>query len=77
VLSTLADIHLTGCRYISIGQYLAPSRSHHPVAEYIDPAEFERYRGEALAMGFAHVESAPYVRSSYHADRYKIHSDKA
>ena len=77
VLSTLADIHRTGCRYISIGQYLAPSRSHHPVAEYIDPAEFERYREEALAMGFAHVESAPYVRSSYHADRYKTHSRKA
>jgi lipoyl synthase len=70
VLSTLADIHRTGCRYISIGQYLAPSRSHHPVAEYIDPSEFERYRTEALSIGFAHVESAPYVRSSYHADRY-------
>jgi len=76
VLSTLADIHRTGCRYISIGQYLAPSRSHHPVAEYIDPSEFERYREEALAIGFAHVESAPYVRSSYHADRYKTHSHK-
>jgi lipoic acid synthetase len=70
VLSTLEDIHQTGCRYISIGQYLAPSRSHYPVAEYIDPSEFERYREEALAIGFAHVESAPYVRSSYHADRY-------
>jgi lipoyl synthase len=70
VLSTLADIHRTGCRYISIGQYLAPSRSHHPVAEFIDPSEFERYRTEALTIGFAHVESAPYVRSSYHADRY-------
>ena len=74
ILSTLADIHRTGCRYISIGQYLAPSRSHHPVAEYIDPSEFERYREEALSLGFAHVESAPYVRSSYHADRYKTHS---
>jgi lipoyl synthase len=70
VLSTLADIRRTGCRYISIGQYLAPSRAHHPVAEYIDPSEFERYREEALSAGFAHVESAPYVRSSYHADRY-------
>jgi lipoyl synthase len=70
VLSTLSDIHRTGCRYISIGQYLAPSRNHHPVAGFIDPTEFELYRTEALAMGFAHVESAPYVRSSYHADRY-------
>lgn len=72
VLSTLEDIHRTECRYISIGQYLAPSRSHQSVAEYIDPAEFERYRIEALAIGFAHVESAPYVRSSYHADRYSL-----
>lgn len=70
VLSTLADIRRTGCRYISMGQYLAPSRSHHPVAEYIDPSEFKLYREEALSLGFAHVESAPYVRSSYHADRY-------
>jgi lipoyl synthase len=70
VLATLEDTSRTGCRYLSIGQYLAPSRSHHPVAKFIEPSEFERYREEALSMGFAHVESAPYVRSSYHADRY-------
>lgn len=70
VLATLADLRRTGCNYLSIGQYLAPSRKHHPVAEFIRPEEFDRYREEALAIGFAHVESGPYVRSSYHAERY-------
>ena len=71
VNSTLADIRATDCNYLSIGQYLAPSRSHYPVAEFIEPAEFERYKEQALSLGFSHVESAPYVRSSYHADRYR------
>jgi len=71
VIATLMDIRATGCDYLSIGQYLAPSRNHYPVADFIEPAEFDRYREKALAIGFVHVESAPYVRSSYHADRYK------
>lgn len=71
VSSTLAAIRATGCDYLSIGQYLAPSRSHYPVAAFIEPAEFDRYQQLAIAMGFSHVESAPYVRSSYHAERYK------
>lgn len=71
VIATLKDIRATGCSYLSIGQYLAPSRKHHPVAAFIEPAEFDRYREEALSMGFDHVESAPYVRSSYHAERYR------
>jgi lipoyl synthase len=71
VLETLAAIRATGCSYLSIGQYLAPSRRHHPVAAFIEPAEFDRYRDEALRLGFAHVESGPYVRSSYHAERYQ------
>jgi lipoic acid synthetase len=70
VLATLAAIRATGCSYVSIGQYLAPSRRHHPVARFVEPPEFERYREEALRLGFAHVESGPYVRSSYHAERY-------
>lgn len=70
VLTTIADIKKTGCSYLSIGQYLAPSRQHHPVAEYLPPEEFEFYREKALSTGFDHVESAPYVRSSYHAESY-------
>lgn len=71
VLATIAAIRATGCSYLSIGQYLAPSRRHHPVAAFIEPSEFDRYRHEALQLGFAHVESGPYVRSSYHAERYQ------
>lgn len=71
LLATMEEIRETGCDYLSLGQYLAPSRNHHPVAEFIEPSAFEDYRLLASAMGFSHVESAPYVRSSYHADRYR------
>jgi lipoic acid synthetase len=71
VLETIAAIRATGCSYLSIGQYLAPSRRHHPVAAFIEPSAFDRYRDVALQLGFAHVESGPYVRSSYHAERYQ------
>ncbi|RQW77149.1 MAG: lipoyl synthase, partial [Geobacter sp.] len=64
------DLRGAGCSYLSVGQYLAPSRQHHPVIEFIEPEKFERYREKAVALGFAHVESAPYVRSSYHAAEY-------
>lgn len=69
-LATIADIRATGCSYLSIGQYLAPSRRHTPVVEFVPPAEFELLREKALALGFSHVESGPYVRSSYHAEQY-------
>ena len=65
------DLLKAGCRYLSLGQYLAPSRQHFPVQRFLEPELFERYKIEALSMGFAHVESAPYVRSSYHADQYE------
>lgn len=65
-----ADLLERGCRYLSIGQYLAPSKRHYPVREYLPPEAFDRYREKALSMGFRHVESGPYVRSSYRAERY-------
>ncbi|MBN2406276.1 MAG: lipoyl synthase [Elusimicrobia bacterium] len=70
VLGLMRDLLGVGCRYMSIGQYLSPGRNHHPVTEYIEPGIFRKYRAAALDMGFIHVESAPYVRSSYMADRY-------
>jgi len=70
VLTVLADLRDAGCSYLSLGQYLAPSRNHHPVREFVPPETFERLREQALALGFAHVESGPYVRSSYHAASY-------
>jgi lipoic acid synthetase len=52
---------------LTIGQYLRPSRSHRPLAKYYTPAEFMALRRIGLELGFAHVQSGPLVRSSYHA----------
>ncbi len=70
VLSVLRDLRDVECAYLSIGQYLAPSRRHYPVQEYVVPELFESLRMQALEIGFSHVESGPYVRSSYHAGKY-------
>lgn len=70
VLDTFRDIAGTGCDFLSIGQYLAPSRDHLPVKEYVSPERFERYKERALEAGFRHVVSGPYVRSSYSASEY-------
>jgi lipoic acid synthetase len=72
VRAVLADLKEAGCSYISLGQYLAPSLRHQPVVDFILPEIFDRLRREALQLGFAHVESGPYVRSSYHASDYAI-----
>ncbi|HEX9022983.1 MAG TPA: lipoyl synthase [Geobacteraceae bacterium] len=70
VLAVCADLRHAGCDFLSIGQYLAPSKKHFPVQEFIRPERFDFYREKALALGFEHVESGPYVRSSYHAGDY-------
>jgi lipoic acid synthetase len=70
VLQVLRDLRDVGCAYLSIGQYLAPSRRHYSVQEYVPPELFESLQVKALEMGFSHVESGPYVRSSYHAGKY-------
>jgi lipoic acid synthetase len=53
---------------LTVGQYLRPSRKHAEVVRYYPPEEFRELKEAAQAMGFAHVESGPLVRSSYHAD---------
>lgn len=70
VLELFGDLRGVGCDYLSIGQYLAPSRAHYPVQEYIAPERFEELGRVARELGFLHVESGPYVRSSYHAGQY-------
>ena len=72
VRGALADLKEAGCSYISLGQYLPPTRRHLPVVDFISPETFGDLRREALQLGFAHVESGPYVRSSYHASDYAI-----
>ena len=52
---------------LTVGQYLRPSDKHLPLERYYHPDEFAEIKVEALALGFKHVESAPLVRSSYHA----------
>lgn len=68
VLQTMQDIRDTGCEFITIGQYLAPTARHAPVSRYVEPAQFRQFGEKASEMGFLHVASAPLVRSSYHAD---------
>jgi lipoic acid synthetase len=63
----LLDLREAGVDVLTLGQYLQPSPDQHPVIRYLTPEEFQDWKHEALDMGFAHVESAPLVRSSYHA----------
>lgn len=70
VRQVLRDLRQVGCSFLSLGQYLAPSKRHQPVAKYLEPSLFDQLRDDALGLGFRHVESGPYVRSSYHAAEY-------
>ncbi|MGO9875242.1 MAG: lipoyl synthase [Acidimicrobiia bacterium] len=67
VRSALRDLRAVGVDIVTIGQYLRPTAQHLPVARWWTPAEFDALRAAARAMGFAHVEAGPLVRSSYHA----------
>jgi len=70
ICTVLQDLRAAGCDVVTIGQYLQPTKGHVPVVRYYEPAEFARLKAEALAMGFAHVESSPLTRSSYHAAQH-------
>ena len=67
VLELMADWRRSRVDIATIGQYLPPSGLHLPLHRFVEPAEFDMFRREGLAMGFLQVESAPLVRSSYHA----------
>lgn len=69
VIQTLQDLSEHDCDLITIGQYLAPSKEHLEVVEYIHPDQFAWYKTQALALGFKNVASGPMVRSSYMADQ--------
>lgn len=70
VCQLMDDVLETGASVLTIGQYLQPSRKNISVSEYVHPDQFEKYRQIALGKGFKHVESAPLVRSSYHAEKH-------
>jgi lipoic acid synthetase len=67
LVATFRDLRGVGCRILTLGQYLRPTAAHAPMVRYYHPDEFHDLKAIALDMGFAHVESGPLVRSSYHA----------
>ena len=67
IIKAMGDLRAVGCNILTIGQYLAPSADHAPISKYYTPEEFAELKELALGMGFDFVESAPLVRSSYHA----------
>ena len=67
VLQVMADLRAHGVNILTLGQYLRPSPKHLPIVRYVAPEEFAELRRAGERMGFAHVESGPLVRSSYHA----------
>jgi lipoic acid synthetase len=70
VYTTLTDIRSAGVEIMTLGQYLQPTPKHLPVARWVHPDEFAAYKDFALSLGFAHCESGPLVRSSYHAHEH-------
>ena len=70
ILETMDDLLDAGCQVMTIGQYLQPSKLHYRVRDYIHPDTFAEYGEIGRKKGFRHVESAPMVRSSYHAEKH-------
>ena len=67
VLQLMDDLRAADVDFLTIGQYLQPTRKHHPVARFVTPAEFKAYESTAYAKGFLMVSSSPLTRSSHHA----------
>ncbi|WP_156308117.1 lipoyl synthase [Sphingobacterium endophyticum] len=70
VIETMQDLFDVGVDILTIGQYLQPTKAHHPVIDWVTPQQFEKYKEIGLKMGFKYVESGPLVRSSYHAEKH-------
>lgn len=70
ILQTMDDLLAVGCEVMTIGQYLQPTENHYPVQDYIHPDIFAEYGETGRRKGFRHIESAPLVRSSYHAEKH-------
>ncbi|MFT7144685.1 MAG: lipoic acid synthetase [Alphaproteobacteria bacterium] len=70
VLQVMDDMRSAGIDFLTLGQYLRPSKAHYPVKEYVTPEQFKDYEEQAKMKGFLLVASGPLVRSSFHADKY-------
>jgi lipoic acid synthetase len=68
LLEVFADLRSVGCDTLTLGQYLAPTLKHIPVARFVPPEEFDELAALARRLGFRKVVAGPFVRSSYHAD---------
>jgi len=76
VLEAMEDLRRVKCDILTLGQYLQPTLRHLPVEEFVTPEQFARLGEKASEMGFVHVASGPMVRSSYHADEFKLPSGR-
>jgi|TARA_B110000483_G_scaffold130691_1_gene156442 lipoic acid synthetase len=70
VIEAMDDLRTVGVDVLTLGQYLQPTVSHLPVFEFVTPEKFSEYKEIGLEKGFRFVESAPLVRSSYHAEKH-------
>ncbi len=68
VLQLMDDLRVADVDFLTIGQYLQPTKKHHAVSHFVTPDEFASYATSARAKGFLLVSSSPLTRSSYHAD---------
>jgi lipoic acid synthetase len=69
IYQTMIDLINNNVDYLTIGQYLQPSKNHVSIDKYYTPDDFLNFKNKALELGFLHVESGPLVRSSYHAEK--------
>lgn len=69
IVKTMRDLKNADVDFLTIGQYLQPTRDHAEIKKYYTPDEFQEFKQLALSLGFHHVESGPLVRSSYHAEK--------
>ncbi len=74
VVQTMRDLRAVGVDFLTIGQYLRPTKKHLPVREYVTPEQFERYKRIGEELGFLYVAAGPLVRSSYRAGEFFIAS---
>lgn len=70
ILSVMDDLRKVNVDVLTLGQYLNPTKKHHPIARFYTPQEFDMLKEEGLARGFKSVVSGPLVRSSYHAHEH-------
>ncbi len=75
VIDVLKDLHEFGCDIVTIGQYLQPTKEHLPIDRFVTIEEFEYFKKEGYKIGLKTIESAPLVRSSYHADKHAREND--